>query len=93
MVASPFSAHLSHPATPAKLVAAIAAAAKASGDPLSVRRVRRPHSDARAALRQKTAAIALTAGLRPPAANGSGPDVANAERAARVIDRLVRVED
>jgi hypothetical protein len=38
----------------------------------------------------RTPAIALTAGLRPPAAQTDGPDVANAERAARVIDHLVR---
>jgi hypothetical protein len=69
---------------------AIAAAAKTSGDPLNVRRVRRPHSDARAALRLRTPAIALTGGLRPPAADTHGPDTANAERVARVIDRLVR---
>jgi len=93
MVASPFTAHLSHPGTPDQLVQAIAAAAKASGDPLNVRRVRRPHSDARAALRLRTPAIALTAGLRQLAFDGSGPDPANAERAARVIDRLVRVEN
>jgi hypothetical protein len=92
VVASPFSAHFSHPATPDKLVRAIADASKASGDPLHVRRVRRPHSDARAALRLRTPAIALTAGLRQLATQQDGPDVANAERAARVIDRLVRTE-
>jgi len=93
VVASPTSARISHPGTPEQLIQAIAAAAKESGDPLNVRRVRRPHSDARAALRMRTGAIALTAGLRPPAAEGYGPDQANAERAARVIDRLVRLTD
>jgi hypothetical protein len=91
VIASPFSARLTHPATPEDLVDAVVAAAKSSGDPLHVRRVRRPHSDARAALRLRTPAISLTAGLRHPAAEGEGPDTANAERAARVIDRLVRV--
>jgi hypothetical protein len=94
VVASPFSPRLSHPGTPDELVDAIASAAKSSGDPMNVRRVRRPHSDARAALRLRTPAIALTAGLRPPAAaDEHGPDAANAERAARVIDRLARVAD
>lgn len=93
VVASPFLAQLAHPGTPEQLVKAIAAAAKESGDPLNVRRVRRPHSDARAALRMRTPAIALTGGLRQLAADDTGPDPANAERAARVIDRLVRLAD
>jgi hypothetical protein len=56
---------------------------------MSVRRLRRPHSDARAALRMRTPAITLTAGLRPPDLEAA-PDVANAERAARVVDGLAR---
>jgi hypothetical protein len=91
VVASPFAPRFPHPGTPQQLVRAVATAAKESGDPLTVRRLRRPHSDARAALRMRTPAIALTGGLRQPAAESHGPDPANAERAARVIDRLVRL--
>jgi hypothetical protein len=89
VVASPLPPRFPRPGTPSTLVRAIVAAARESGDPLSVRSVRRPHSDARAALRMRTAAIALTAGLRP-AAGEVGPDAANAERAARVVDQLAR---
>ncbi len=90
VVATPFAPRLLHSGTPEHLVHAVALAARETGDPLQVRRVRRPHSDARAALRLRTAAIALTAGLRPPAAPSHGPDPANAERAARIVDRLAR---
>jgi hypothetical protein len=89
VVASPIHARLPHPGTPAILSRTIAAAARASGDPLAIRRVRLSHSDARAALRKRRPAIALTGGLHPPA-GGSGPDPANAERIARVVDRLAR---
>lgn len=89
VVASPFPPRFPRPGTPSMLIRAIVEAARETGDPLSVRRVRRPHSDARAALRMRTGAIALTAGLRPPAGE-QGPDPANAERAARVVDRLAR---
>lgn len=88
-VAAPWPARLPRPGTPTTLVRAVEAAAKANGDPMTVRRVRRPHSDARAALRRRTAAITLTAGLRPPAGD-PGPDSANAERAALIVDRLAR---
>ncbi len=91
VVASPIHARLPYPGTPQVMSRAIAAAARASGDPLSIRRVRVSHSDARAALRRRRPAIALTGGLRPPA-GGSGPDPANAERIARVVDRLARSE-
>lgn len=92
VVAAPFSARFPSPGTPAPLIRAVVAAARRSGDPLTVRRVRRPHSDARAALRKRTGAIVLTGGLRPPA-GGHGPDPANAERAARVVDGLARSDD
>lgn len=89
VVAAPWPARVPRPGTPSSLVRAVEVAARASGDPLGVRRVRRSHSDARAALRMRVAAITLTAGLRPPAGD-PGPDAANAERAALVIDRLAR---
>lgn len=89
VVASPFPARFPRPGTPPPLVRAIVAAARETGEPISVRRVRRPHSDAQAALRRRTAAIALTGGLHPPAGE-KVPDEANAERAARVVDRLAR---
>jgi hypothetical protein len=89
VIASPFPPRFPHPGTPSPLVRAVVAAARESGDPLNVRRVRRPHSDAQAALRLRTGAIALTGGLRSPAGD-TGPDQANAERAARVVDQLAR---
>jgi hypothetical protein len=89
VVASPFPARFPRPGTPAALVRAVVAAAHETGDPLRVLRVRRAHSDATSALRLRTAAITLTAGLKPPA-DRRGPDPANAERAARVVDRLAR---
>ena len=89
VVAAPWPARVPRPGTPSSLVRAVELASHASGDPLSVRRVRRPHSDARAALRRRVAAITLTAGLRPPAGE-PGPDSANAERVALIIDRLAR---
>jgi hypothetical protein len=92
VVASPFPARFPYPGTPPQLVRAVVAAARYTGDPLTVRRIRRPHSDARAGLRARAPAIALTGGLRPPAA-GEGPDAANAERAARVVDSLARLDD
>ena len=91
VVASPIPARLPYPGTPQGMNRAIAAAARATGDPLSIRRVRVSHSDARAALRRRRPAIALTGGLRPPA-GGSGPDPGNAERIARVVDRLARLD-
>ncbi len=89
VVASPLTSRFPRPGTPPQLVRAIVAAARESGDPLTVRRVRRSHSDARAALSMRTGALALTGGLGPPS-GGTGPDAANAERAARVVDRLAR---
>ncbi|MEX0874963.1 MAG: hypothetical protein WD646_06745 [Actinomycetota bacterium] len=90
VIASSIHARFPHPGTPPALARAVALAARASGDPLSTRQVRRPHSGARAALRMRRSAIALTGGLRPPA-GARGPDPANAERAARVVDRLARL--
>lgn len=89
VVAAPSPARFPRPGTPQALVRAVVAAARETGDPLSVRRVRRQHSDSRAALRLRTGAITLTAGLRPPAGD-PGPDPANAERAGRVVHRLAR---
>lgn len=89
MVASPCAARFPRPGTPSPLVRAVVAAARDAGDPLAVRRVRRSHSDARAALRRRVPAIVLTAGLHPPA-GGTGPDPANAERAARIVDAFAR---
>jgi hypothetical protein len=90
MIASPIAARFPFPGTPQVLSRALAGAARESGDPLSIRRVRRPHSGARAALRLRRPAIDLTGGLRPPA-GARGPDLANAERAARIIERLARL--
>jgi len=92
VVGSPVPPRLPHPGTPSVLVRALVAAAQSSGDPLSVRRVRRPHSDARAALRYRTPAITLTAGILHPARE-PGPDPANAARAARVVLELARRVD
>ena len=89
VVGSPVPPRFPHPGTPSVLVRALVAAAQSSGDPLSVRRVRRPHSDARAALRYRTPAITLTAGILHPARE-PGPDAANAARAARVVLELAR---
>jgi hypothetical protein len=89
MVAAPSAPRFPRPGTPTPLVRSIVAAAREAGDPLAVRRIPRPHSDARAALRRRIGAIALTAGMRPPAGT-TGPDAANAERAARIIDALAR---
>jgi hypothetical protein len=87
VVASPIPPLFPNPGTPAALVRSIVAAAHASGDSLSVRRIRRPHSDARAALRQRVGAITLTAGILHPARQ-RGPDPANAARAARMTHEL-----
>jgi hypothetical protein len=92
VVGSPVAPRFPHPGTPSTLVRALVAAAQSSGDPLSVRRVRRPHSDARAALRYRTPAITLTAGILHPARE-PGPDAANAARAARVVLELARRAD
>ena len=89
VVASPVPPRFPHPGTPPVLVRAVVAAAQSSGDPLSVRRVRRPHSDARTALRYRTPAITLTAGIHHPARE-PGPDPANAARAARIVLELAR---
>ena len=89
LVVSPSPARFPRPGTPSQLVRTVAAVARGLGDPLAVRRIRRPHSDARAALRLRVPAVALTAGLRHPA-SGPGPDPANAERAARIVDSLAR---
>jgi hypothetical protein len=91
VIASPYGPLFPHPGTSPQLVRAVVEAARSTGDPLMVRRVRRPHSDARAALRLRVPAITLTGGLRPPA-GGLGPDPANAERAARIVDSLSRRE-
>lgn len=87
VVASPTPALFPNPGTPPALVRSMLAASRSSGDPLSVRRIRRPHSDARAALRQRVAAITLTAGVLHPALQ-RGPDQANAARAARMTHEL-----
>ena len=92
VVASPVPPRFPNPGTPSALVRAVAAAAQTSGDPLGIRRVRRPHSDARAALRYRTAAITLTAGIAHPARE-PGPDPANAARVARVLLELARRTD
>jgi hypothetical protein len=92
IVASPLAARIPYPGTPPALVRAVAAAAGAADDPLTVRRVYRPHSDARRALRSRVAAIVLTGGIKPPAGGGRSPDPANAERCARVVNRLVRAD-
>jgi hypothetical protein len=89
VVAAPFPSRFPYPGTPAALTRAVSAAARESGDPMMVRRVYRPHSDARAALRRRVGAIVLTGGIRPPS-GALGPDPANAERAARVVDRIAR---
>lgn len=89
VVASPVPPRFPHPGSPSVLVRAVVAAAQASGDPLNVRRVRRPHSDARAAARQRTPAMTLTAGIHHPARD-PGPDPANAARVARVVLELAR---
>ncbi len=92
VVASPLAPRFPGPGTPSTLIRAVVAASQETGDPLNVRRMRRAHSDARAAQRLRTGAITLTGGLRHPAGE-RGPDAANAERAARVVDRLVRARD
>jgi hypothetical protein len=92
VVASPFAANFPRPGTPPPLVRAVVTAARMTGDPLNVRRVRRAHSDARAALRMRTAAIALTGGLHPPSEQ-SVPDAGNVERAARIVDGLARIDE
>jgi hypothetical protein len=92
VVASPFAANFPRPGTPPPLVRAVVTAARMTGDPLNVRRVRRAHSGARAALRMRTAAIALTGGIHPPAEQNV-PDAGNVQRAARIVDRLARTDD
>jgi len=92
VVASPTPPRFPHPGTPSVLVRALVAAAGSSGDPVSVRRVRRPHSDARAALGRRTPAITLTAGILHPS-RAPGPDPANAARAARIVLELARRAD
>lgn len=89
VVASPIPSRFPAPGTPSQLVRGIASAAQATGDPIEVRRVRRPHSDARTALRQRALAITLTAGIRHPAREG--PDAANAARVARVVYALANL--
>jgi hypothetical protein len=91
LVASPLAPRFPHPGTPPTLSRAIEAASRESGDPISVRRVRRAHSDARAALRRRIAAITLTAGIGHPEPS-AGPDTANAERAARVVEGIARFD-
>jgi hypothetical protein len=92
VVAAPMPSRFPHPGTPSSLMRAIVAAARATGDPMAVRRVRRPHSDARTALRSRVAAITLTAGILHPARE-RGPDAANAARAARVAHELAVLPD
>lgn len=89
VVASPTPPRFPTPGTPSGLVRGIVTAARATGDPLDVRRVPRSHSDARAAQRRRVAGITLTAGIPHPAREG--PDVANAARAARVAYELARL--
>jgi hypothetical protein len=91
LIASPTPPRFPFPGTPPALVRAVVAAARGTGDPLTVRRVRRRHSDARAALRKRVSSITLTAGLSQPAGD-DGPDPANAQRAALIVDALVRSE-
>jgi hypothetical protein len=89
LVLCPARRRLPQRVTPGAVVRAVAGAAIDTGDPIDVRRVRRPHSDARTALWLGAAAITLTGGLRPT--DGSeGPDPANAERAARIVVHLAR---
>jgi hypothetical protein len=92
VVGSPHPSRFPYPGSPTALLRAITRAAHASGDPLTVRRIARPHSDARAALHLRTGAVTLTGGLRPPRGD-AGPDPANAERAARIVDALARTLD
>ncbi len=92
VIAAPQPSRFPRPGTSNALVKAVSSAARSSGDPLTVRRVPRSHSDARAALRLRASAITLTEGLRP-ARGGAGPDPANAERAARIVDTLARSAD
>jgi hypothetical protein len=92
MVAAPVEPRFPYPGTPPALVRVVVAAAQSSGDPISVRRVRRAHSDARAALRYRTPAITLTAGILHPSRE-PGPDAANAARAARIVLELSRLAD
>lgn len=75
--------------TPPAVLRAIAGAAIDSGDLIDIRRVPRPHSDANAATGLGVPALTLTGGQNAlgPAPN---PDAANAERAARIVDRLAR---
>lgn len=95
VVASPIGARFPHPGTPRALLRAIGNAAALAGDPMTVRRIWRPHSDAKAALRMRTGAIVLTGGLRPAhddSGTSAGPDLANAERVARLVTHLAHVE-
>lgn len=92
MLGAPAPSRFPHPGTPAALIRAFVTAAQSSGDPLSVRRVRRLHSDARAALRDRTAAITITAGILHPSRE-PGPDAANAARAAHIVLALARAAD
>lgn len=97
IVVCPARQRLPRASTPPVLVRAVAGAAIDTGDPIDIRRVRRPHSDADAAFARRTPALALTAGLGPVPGlpqdeylSSEGFDVANVERAARIIDRLAR---
>lgn len=97
IVARPARQRLPRATTPQALVRAVAGAAIDTGDPIDIRRVRRPHSDADAAFARRTPALTLTAGLGPVPGvpvdeflSADRFDVANVERAARILDRLAR---
>lgn len=90
IVVSPVRRRFPQASTPPALLRAIAGAAIDTGDPIDVRRVRRLHSDARAAFLKGSPSAAITGGVRLPLGVESAPDPANAERAARIVDHLAR---
>lgn len=97
IVACPARQRVPRVTTPQALVRAVAGAAIDTGDPIDIRRVRRPHSDADIAFARRVPALALTAGLGPVPGlpqdeygSSEGFDVANVERATRIVDRLAR---
>jgi hypothetical protein len=92
VVCAPRPPQFPYAGTPTALVRAIVTAARRTGDPLTVKRLSRPSSDAGAALRRRVPAVVLTGGLKPPAGVREGPDPANAERAARIVDDLARFD-